>query len=367
MTRIGRLKQDLPTLAREAAAAALKDTGPARIARVFISNFAADALGGTIDIAALVLDTVRKDLPGLRDAAAGPFRTGGEALYEALTQADTIDGDILIIGCEKMTHVDAASAAGRLALRAAAPSELRYGATLPALAAIVTQSYMRSYRVPVSAFDDIVVKNHRHAAHNPRAHFQKAIKSAEANTSPLVADPLRRHHCAPMSDGAAACVLSRDGRGPVLRGWGRGLDVARFQDRQHCGRFQAVRAAARSAFSQAGITPDAVDVVEIHDAFAPFELINLEEMGFFAMGTAWQALARGELTVGTRLVVNPSGGMKARGHPIGVCGLTSLVEIHEQLSDRAGGRQQQDARLAVVQSAGGVARDSYVFVAERAS
>jgi len=105
-------------------------------------------------------------------------------------------------------------------------------------------------------------------------------------------------------------------------------------------------------------------VVEIHDAFSPFELMNLESMGFFAAGDAWRALSRGELAVGGRLAVNPSGGMKARGHPIGVCGLTSTYEVIAQLTGAAGARQQLGARVALVQSAGGVAPDCYAFVME---
>lgn len=367
MTRIGRLDQDLGALAAAAARAALRHADPARIAAVFVSNFAADALGGTDDPVSTVIASIQDQLPGVSEPARGPFRTGGEALYAALTGADAVDGDILVIGSEKMTHITAATAAGRLAPRATAESELRYGATLPALAAIVTQSYMRDYGVPAHAFDDVAVKNHAHAAHNSLAHFRKPITRADAASSPLVADPLRRHHCAPMSDGAAACILSRDGGPVALRGWGRGTDVPRFHDREHPGRFRAARDAARTAFAQAGIATTDVDVVEIHDAFSPFELINLEEMGFYAMGTAWRALARGDLGVGGNIAVNPSGGMKARGHPIGVCGLSSLVETFEQLTGAAGTRQQPGARLAVVQSAGGVARDSYVFVAEHVS
>jgi acetyl-CoA C-acetyltransferase len=183
-----------------------------------------------------------------------------------------------------------------------------------------------------------------------------------------VADPLRRHHCAPMSDGAAACVLS--GEAPAgavrLRGWGCGIDAPRFHERVHPGRFHAARAASRAAFARWGRATADVDVVEIHDAFTPFELMNLESMGFFPFGEGWRALARGELAVGGSLAVNPSGGMKARGHPIGVCGLTSMAEACLQLTGRAADRQQPNARAALIQSAGGVARDAYVFILEAA-
>jgi acetyl-CoA acetyltransferase len=273
-------------------------------------------------------------------------------------------GDVLIVGCEKMTHLDAGTAAGLLAPRVSDPVEERHGATLPALAALATLAYARAHRVPTQAFDDVAVKNHAHAVHNPLAHFQRAVTREDVHASPLVADPLRRHHCAPMSDGAAACVLSRDGGSVRISGWGSGLDAPRFSDRVRPDTFVAATAASRAAFAMSGRRARDVHVVEIHDAFSPFELMNLEAMGFFAAGDAWRALARGELGVGGRLAVNPSGGMKARGHPIGVCGLTSTFEIVAQLTGAAGARQQPGARVAVIQSAGGVAPDCYAFVME---
>jgi acetyl-CoA C-acetyltransferase len=262
-----------------------------------------------------------------------------------------------------MTHVDAGTAAGLLAPRVN-PVEKLYGATLPALGALVTRAYMRSYDVPYRALHVVAVKNHRNAARNPNAHFRREIDVSEAAGSPLVADPLRRHHCAPMSDGAAACLIGPTGEGPSLRAWGAGVDARLLHERADLGRLQAASVAATRAFTRAGIVPDDIDVVEIHDAFSPFELINLEELGFFPLGEAWRALEAGELEVGARIAVNPSGGMKARGHPIGVCGLSSVVELYDQLTGTAGRRQHPGARVGAIQSAGGVSRHCWVFVLE---
>jgi len=364
MTRIGRLDGDFADLLRtclDDCFSSLDD--PARIAAVFVASFAAREL---CDVDART--AVMAGLAGRGVAAgapvAGPFRTGGEALFRALEWMRQSPGDVLLVGCEKMTHRDAATAAGLLAPRVSDPVEIRHGATLPALAALATIAYAASFRVPQSAFDAVAIKNHAHAVHNPLAHFARAVTAEDVRASPLVADPLRRHHCAPVSDGAAACVLTREHAAVVVRGMGAGLDAVRFHERAHPGRFRAASAAARAAFAGAHLRPADMDVVEIHDAFAPFELMNLEAMGFFAEGEAWRALARGELNVGGRMAVNPSGGMKARGHPIGVCGLTSLAEVVLQLTGQAGARQQPGARRALIQSAGGVARDSYAFVLE---
>jgi acetyl-CoA C-acetyltransferase len=275
-------------------------------------------------------------------------------------------GDVLLLGCEKMTHLDAGAAAGLLAPRVSDAVEARHGATLPALAALATIAYARAERVPARAFDEVAVKNHAHAARNPLAHFQRAVTVDEVRVSPLVADPLRRHHCAPMSDGAAACVLSFDQGAVRITGWGAGWDAPRFSERARPETMRAAHVAAAAAFAMSGRHAHDVDVVEIHDAFSPFELMNLEAMGFFEPGRAWRALARGELSVGGRMAVNPSGGMKARGHPIGVCGLTSMHEVVAQLTGAAAARQQPNARVAMIQSAGGVAPDCYAFVVEAA-
>lgn len=364
MTRIGRHEADYAALAVGAAIEALEGADASRVEAIFLASFAPRELCGLNDPCRVVRDAIVARAPALRAPIRGLFKTGGEAIFRALEFMRDARGDVLVVGCEKMTHLDAGAAAGLLAPRVSDPVEARHGATLPALAALATIAYARAHRVPTQAFDEVAVKNHAHAAHNPRAHFQRAVTRADVHASPFVADPLRRHHCAPMSDGAAACVLSRDGGSVRISGWGSGFDAPRFSERARPETFLAATAASKAAFAMSGRGVRDVHVVEIHDAFSPFELMNLEAMGFFAAGAAWRALARGELTIGGRLAVNPSGGMKARGHPIGVCGLTSTFEVVAQLTGTAGVRQQPGARVALIQSAGGVASDCYAFVME---
>lgn len=367
MTRIGRHDAEYSALLAEPVRAALGDAQPDGIDAVFLSSFAPRELCGLENTPSLVRDALRAcALPG-DPPVHGPFKTGGEALMRAVEYCASNRADVLVVGCEKMTHVDAGTAAGLLAPRVSDPAENAHGATLPALAALATRAYMEAFRVPERAFDAVAVKNHAHAVHNPDAQFRRAVSAVEVRSSPVIADPLRRLHCAPMSDGAAACVLSSSharAYSPRLTGWAWGRDASRFHDRAHTGRFAAATTASRAAFAMAGRRPDDVDIVEIHDAFAPFELMNLEAMGFFAYGDAWRALARGEFEPGGRLAVNPSGGMKARGHPIGACGLTSMAEIYAQMRTAAGGRQHSRANVTLIQSAGGIAPDTYVFIVE---
>lgn len=367
MTRIGRQDADYHSLLSGALREIVRSTDPEAIDSIYLSSFAPAELCGIDDPAGAVRQALQAVGVDRCPPVHGAFRTGGEALHHAIDRCHEAGGDVLVLGCEKMTHIDAATASGLLAPRVSDSVENAHGATLPALAALATRAYMDAFRVPSRAFDDVAVKNHAHAAANPNAQFRREITATEVRESPMVADPLRRLHCAPVSDGAAACVLSTDDTVRIrLTGWGRARDATRFHDRTHPGTFVAATRASRDAFERSGRRPADVNLVEIHDAFAPFELMNLEAMGFHDYGTAWRALARGELSRGGRIAVNPSGGMKARGHPIGVCGLTSMAEVFLQLRNEAGERQHPDARVAVVQSAGGVAPDTYVFVLEAA-
>ena len=330
MSPFGRLDGDFLQLMSGAADGLLEGDSVDDIAAIYLSTFAPFELCGISDPAGALRTHLAQRYPKLGIPVNGPYLTGGAAMVAALEAQSARNGpggDAVIIGCEKMTHSNAATAAGLLAPRVN-PYEHRQGATLPALAALVSQAYARRWNVPYEAFHHVSVKNHRNGSLNPKAHFRKCVTYGDVAGSPMVADPLRRHHCAPMSDGAVACRLSCNGPGPGVRfrAWAGESDARYFHLRSDIARFPAAARSARRAFSQARVRPGDVDVVEIHDAFSPFELINLEEMGFFPPGRAWRSLVDGDLSIGGRMAVNPSGGLKARGHPIGACGLSSLAE-----------------------------------------
>jgi acetyl-CoA acetyltransferase len=334
------------------------------ISDIYIASYAPAELCGIADPFRVLTQAIQLEFPALRATYHGLFKTGGEALHKALEHMEldpAVSGDVLVIGAEKMMHLEPAQASGILAARESA-HDRSYGATLPALGGLVTRYYMKTRGVPESALHRVAVKNHANAADNDRAQFRQRLAIEDVASSPLVCDPLRRLHCAPTSDGAAALVLG-NGDGEVwVRGWGKGLDTSLFQDRSDIGRFVATKEAARQSLENARIRIEDIDVVEIHDAFASFELINLEEIGFYDLGSSWRALAAGDLDIGGKIAVNPSGGMKALGHPIGAAGLTGAAEIHDQLTGRAGRRQQPGARTGMVQSVGGVSMESYVFL-----
>jgi acetyl-CoA acetyltransferase len=180
----------------------------------------------------------------------------------------------------------------------------------------------------------------------------------------MVAEPLRLLHCCPISDGAAAMVLTAD-RGQVrVAGVGHGTDTLALRHRRELTSFAATRAAAREAYAMAGFGPERVDVAEVHDAFAPFELISLEDLGLLPSGKAGRATLDGDTALEGRLPVNASGGLKARGHPLAATGIAQLVECVWQLTGRAAGRQVKDARRALAHSIGGLATNNWVTLLE---
>jgi len=370
LTRIGRLDADLIALAIEAARGVLSEIDLKRVTDIYLASFAPSELCGISNPLQRLSHAIQTDFPGLRATYHGLFKTGGEALFTAL---DAMNGEpsadpgvVMVLGVEKMTHLPPAKTAGFLSQRGN-PHDRAYGATLPALGALVTRTYLRAYGVPESALHQVAVKNHEHGSKNPKAHFQNTVTEDEVASSPLVCDPLRRLHCAPTSDGAAAVLLGTADGDVWYRGWGKGTDVPLFQEREDISRFTATAEASSRAREMAQVRTVDIDVVEIHDAFTSFELINLEEMGFYPMGSAWRALEAGGLRINSPLAVNTSGGMKAKGHPIGCTGISQSVEVCEQLTGRAGARQHKGARLGMIQSAGGVSNESFVFVVDSVS
>jgi len=363
LTRFGRRDDDLVAITLEAVRGAVEGRDIGRISDIYLASYAPGELCDIADPFRMLTLAIQAEYPAMRATYHGLYKTGGAALFGALTDASPTNGtgERLVVGSEKMTHLAPGTAAGILAARDN-EHDRSYGATLPALGALVTRVYMHTRGVPETALHWVATKNHQNGALNPKAHFQKRVTLDEVAASPLVADPLRRYHCAPTSDGAAAVLLSPTEGEACFRGWARGLDVPLFQDRDDLGRFLATARAAEEALAVAGVERGDIDIVEIHDAFAPFELMNLEDMGFYRAGTAWKALEAGKLDIGGVLAVNTSGGMKAKGHPIGATGLSSTVEIHEQLTQQAGPRQHPGARMGMIQSAGGVSPESYVFV-----
>jgi acetyl-CoA C-acetyltransferase len=364
MTRVGRRTESLQELMATAAHAALAMAGIELPDAVVVAVMNPEEFVGDGNFASNVVTFLGlSEVPALRIETA--TSSGAAAFYAGFAQvAAGLARTVLVVGGEKMTHIPTPRVS-ELIGRSIDPYERSYGATMPALAALITRALMARHGVGEREIAQVAVKNHAHAARNPYAHFQQPVTLEEVLASRMVADPLRLLHCCPISDGAAAVVLTAERARVRVAGIGQGMDALAVRHRRDLTAFRATQAAARAAYAMAGFGPARVDFAELHDAFAPFELIALEDTGLVPQGKAAAATLDGETALDGRLPVNPSGGLKARGHPLAATGVAQIVECVWQLTGRAEGRQL-DARVALAHSIGGLATNNWVTLLEAA-
>jgi acetyl-CoA C-acetyltransferase len=364
MTRIGRRSEPLADLMAEAGHVALAAAGVEAPDAVVVAAMNPEEFLGDGNFASNVATHMGfADVPAFRIETA--TSSGAAALYAGFTQvAAGLRSVVLVVGGEKMTHLSTPRVS-ELIGRSIDPYERSYGATMPALAGLITRALISEHGVSLKEISQVAVKNHANAARNPYAHFPRPVSLEEVLESRMVADPLRLLHCCPISDGAAAVVLTGTRASVRLAGIGQGTDTLAVRHRQMLTRFRATQAAAAAAYGMAGFGPERVDFAEIHDAFTPFELISLEDLGLVPAGKAGRATLDGETSREGRLPVNPSGGLKARGHPLAATGLAQVVECVWQLTGAAGDRQVA-GQVALAHSIGGLATNNWVTLLEAA-
>lgn len=234
------------------------------------------------------------------------------------------------------------------------------GVTMPAIYAMRAQRYAHEHGIDPRALSEVTVKARRHGALNPLAQFQKAVTLDEVNASREIANPLRLLHCCPTGDGAAAVVLVSERVARTLDGV-QPIEVAATELRSGLYepgpvsmiRSHASERTAAQAYASAGVEPQDVDVAELHDSFAIAELMYYEAFGLCRHGEALSLLRSGATSLGGRHVVNPSGGLLSRGHPVAASGVAQIVEITRQLQGRSGAHQVDGARLGVAHVTGG--------------
>lgn len=223
------------------------------------------------------------------------------------------------------------------------------------------RNHMKRYGTTQRALAAVAAKNHQHSVHNPLAQFRDALTIEQVLAAPPIAWPLTLPMCSAISDGAAALVLCSEAglkRLPAARG--RAVKVlasvvmAGVAHTPDEAQRNVGHRAARAAYEQASLGPDAIDVAEVHDASAMGELLNAENLMLVPFGASGPAAERGEFTIGGRIPINPSGGLESKGHPIGATGLAQLHELVTQLRGEAGGRQVEGARIAIQENGGGL-------------
>lgn len=345
MTRFrGSADAQIHELLETAATRALDDAGLAAgdLDAVHVANMAAEAFDGVSGLhnaltASIGAHDAQADrVENTSASGASAFQRGVQAV--ASGAADTA----LVVGGEKMSGASTETATGVIG-SIVHPREHAYGVTLPSFGGLAADAYLRRYDAPYEALATVAAKNHANGARNEFAQFQNAVSVEDATDSPLVADPLRLYDCCPTSDGAAAVLLQSPAvaveDAVTVRACESAVGTHAVAERDDVLHIESVASAGEQAFDAAGRDRDDVDVACIHDAFTVLELLELEELGFYDAGEAWHAAMDGETALDGELPVNPGGGLKARGHPLGATGVSQLVELVWQLRGDADGRQ----------------------------
>ncbi|HEX8965621.1 MAG TPA: thiolase domain-containing protein [Patescibacteria group bacterium] len=360
-TKFGELWGISPrTMAREAIQNAVKASGlkPADIDAIFVGNMLSGILGNQANLGSLVTEELGEFKPSLR--VEGACASGGLALNTAINSL--LAGQyktVLVVGLEKMTDHNSDDVTTGL-MAAGSDEERIAGATFPGLYALMARAYMQKYGITEELLASVSVKNHYHGTFNPNAQFQMTITVQDVLKSSKVADPLKLLDCSPISDGAAAIVISsaqstKFVKAPVyITASEVATDTLSFYERASFTSLAAVVKASEKAYKKAGITPDKVDVAEIHDCFSIAEVVATEDLGFSKRGQAAIDIANEKFTLGKgKLITNSSGGLKACGHPVGATGIKQIVEITEQLRGEAGKRQVKNAKIGLAHNVGG--------------
>jgi acetyl-CoA C-acetyltransferase len=366
IARFGRRSEGLVELLAEAGKMALEGAPVRHRApqAIFVGSMAAGPLAGVENLVPRVAAALGlTEIPGYRIEAASA--TGAAVFHSAVgAVASQMFDSALVVAGEKMTSCTTQDVTTVLS-RSLSPHEILHGATMPSLAALVSSTYLGHYSIPIEQIGRVTVDNRANAAKNPFAHFQKPVTLEEVNTSRMVSTPLRLLHVSAVSDGAAAALITRTGGKVSVAGMGQATDVLDVVSRKDLTGFRATRLAAMRAYESSHLTRKEVGVAEVHDAFAPFELIDIEDLGLCGPGEALGWLDKGHGMLSGSVPVNPSGGLLGRGHPVGVSGLVQIAEVYRQLSGEAGPLQAGHPAVGIAQSVGGLGSHNFVTILRR--
>jgi len=357
-----------------AATACLADAGVAGadIDALYVSNTSTSVFIKQEHQAAMAADSGGLlPIPSTRVEAA--CASGGVAVRHAYLAIKSGEHKVvMVIGCEKMSDISEESIANTLMSAADREWEGQVGATFPSLFALLARRHMHHYGTTEEQLAAVPVKAHANAAKNPYAQFRFEVTIDQVMKSPLIADPLRVLHCAPISDGAAALILCRgdlvdkfSGEPIWIEASTQASDTLALHSRPHITTFRAVKSAASQAYKKAGVTPKDLDVVELHDSFSISEIIATEDLGLVEKGRGGPAIAEGYTALDGEIPVNPSGGLKAKGHPVGATGVAQIAEIVEQLRGKAGALQVPNAEIGLALNLGGTGSTAVVHILKR--
>ncbi|MHA2390516.1 MAG: thiolase C-terminal domain-containing protein [Promethearchaeota archaeon] len=395
-TKFGRLKdKGLLDLLSEASLEAIEDSNTSNkdFDSVYVGAMSPEILNQLSGVASALVDRISLIPAAADDIKNGPA-SGGSAIkagFQAI--ASGMSDLVLVVGGEKMTHITTPGyVTSNVATLTHPEAERRHGVSLPSFAGLLTRAYLNKYDAKLEWISDIAIKNHKNGALNPNAHFQRpiegfmksAIQKGKGNwndvheflkddkTNPIIADPLRLFHICPISDGAAALVLCNAEKAKsfsdtlvMISGIGQATDTHIIFEREDITTLKALRICSEQAYKMANKTPNDIDIAELHDAFEILEAVQSEDIGFFKKGEGAKAAHEGMTEIGGKIPINPSGGLKSRGHPLGATGVAQVVELVWQLRGEAGKRQINDAKTGMTCNFGGFGNNIISILVER--
>jgi acetyl-CoA C-acetyltransferase len=362
-TGIGELwDHSLRSLAGMALDEAMHDAGLERKPdALFVSNMMASMLSNQTHLATVIADYV--GWLGIEASTVEAACASGGMAFQAAVRA-IASGAIdvaAVCGVEKMTESLPNITFKALATAADADYESIHGITFVGLNALIMRRYMHEYGITRDAFAPFAINAHGNAANNSNAMFKMKVNAASYAAAPMIADPINRLDSAPICDGAAAIILcsldmaaelSRNTPIRVLAS-ATATDTIAIGDRRDLLSLDAAKASTQRAYAQAKLSPDDVDVFELHDAFSIVAALSLEAAGFAEAGRGCDLALNGDITLGGRIPVSTMGGLKGRGHPIGATGIYELVDVVTQLRGTAGKNQIEGAAIGMAQNVGG--------------
>ncbi|MBA7671023.1 putative acetyl-CoA acyltransferase [subsurface metagenome] len=373
MTKWGELwEKSLRTIFVETALLALDDAGVDRIDSMYVGSMSSGIFVGQEHIASMLADYLgQAPVPSTRVETA--CASGGLALRLGFMEVASGMSDVVLVsGIEKMTDVNGYEATYALGTAADQEYEGYHGITFPGLYALIARAHMEKYGTTREQLALVAVKNHLNGSKNPLAQYPFKITVDSVLNSVMVADPLRILDCSPITDGAAAAILcpvemARKMNKPVVKiiGSGHATDSIALSSRKDITWLEATYQAGKRAYAMANKKPKDIDILEVHDCFTIAEICVIEALGIVEKGKGGEA-AENEITyLEGKIPVNTSGGLKAKGHPVGATGVAQVIEIVKQLRGEAGKRQVKDTRIGMAQNMGGSGGSAVAHIFER--
>jgi len=373
MNKWGELwEKSLRDVFTEAAVLALDDAGVDKIDSLIVGCMSSGLFVGQEHLSSLLADYLGQvPVPAARVESA--CASGGLALRTGWIEVASGLSDVVLVGgVEKMTDVNGHEATYALGTAADQEYECYHGITFPGLYALIARAHMEKYGTTREQLAMVAVKNHANGSLNPLAQYPFQISIEAVLSSVMVADPLRILDCSPITDGAAALILcqvelAKKLKKPIVKITASGMatDTIALSARREITWIESTYQAAKRAYAMAAKKAEDIDVIEVHDCFTIAEICVMEALGLVEKGKGGKAVEDGLTSLRGKIPVNTSGGLKAKGHPVGATGVAQAIEIVKQLREEAGPRQVKGAKVGLTQNMGGSGGSSIVHIFER--